>query len=391
MTLYTTVADPSTGIPGDTKLVPAVTPFGYVRVSSIEQESGYGPEVQTKAIQAFCSRKDWPAPEIVHESVSGESLLDRVEIKDLVSRAKALQLEITQAREHAKDRPGSHTGTASSMYQATTGSHVAIVFYRLDRLARNLTDQEALVMQAMQSGFRLYSTQHAEEDVLDPTYMGDPARVMIRQIFGIFNQFERATIQARLDSGLLEKARTGGATGGRTPFGYMPVNQDIVVDPVAAPAVVRLYQLRAGGMGVTDIAAVIAREYGICSHWKAPHVTRALTRPDLYRHGLYRTRVGGVPVYRPELVIVPSSVGTRPLTEQSEKRLQRINWERVAPTVNLNWLALNTGLSIGEVQAIIKDRQMQVQWSKGRAYVGKADARDITELISNQTVAKVSS
>lgn len=336
----------------------AITPFGYVRVSSIEQESGYGPEVQTKAIQAFCSRKGWPQPEMVHESVSGESLLDRREIKELVSKAKALQL---------------------------AGQHAAIIFYRLDRLARNLTDQEALVMQAMQSGFRLYSTQHAEEDVLDPTYMGDPARVMIRQIFGIFNQFERATIQARLDSGLLEKARTGGATGGRTPFGYMPMNQDIVVDPAAAPAVVRLYQLRAGGMGVTDIAAVIAREYGICSHWKAPHVTRALTRPDLYRHGLYRTRVGGVPVYRPELVIVPSSVGVRPLTENSAKRLQQINWERVAPAVNLNWLAINTGLSIGEVQALIKERQLAVQWTKGRVYVGKMDARELMEAVIKRT------
>lgn len=341
--------------------MPTVVPFGYVRVSSIEQESGYGPEVQTKAIQAFCSRKGWPAPEIVHESVSGESLLDRVEIKALVTRAKGLQI---------------------------AGQHAAIVFYRLDRLARSLTDQEALVMQAATSGFRLYSTQSAEEDILDPTYMGDPARVLIRQIFGVFNQFERATIQARLDSGLLEKARTGGATGGRTPFGYMPMNQDIVIDPIAAPAVVRVFQLRAGGMCIASIATVLAREYPTCSHWKGIHVRRLLMRPDLYRYGLYRTRIGGEPVLRPELQIVPGSVGVMPATDASTKRMQRIDWEKVAPSVNLNWLALNTGLSIGEVQALIKERQLVVQWSKGRAYVSKLDARELMEVLSKRVLVE---
>ena len=61
------------------------------------------------------------------------------------------------------------------------------------------------------------------------------------------------SIQARLDSGLHAKAKTGKSTGGRLPFGYQALGQDIVIQPENAPIVVRVFQLHQAGL---DLAAL---------------------------------------------------------------------------------------------------------------------------------------
>lgn len=353
--LHTEVPDPSTGIPGDTKLVPAIASFGYVRISSIEQADGYGPEVQEAAIRSYCARKSWPSPKIILESVSGESLLDRTEIKKLIVAAQTLQ---------------------------EAGTHVVIVFHRLDRLARTLTDQEALVYQAMKSGFRFYSTQQVEEDTLNPAYAGDPFRVMIRQIFGVFNQFERATIQSRLDSGLLEKARSGASTGGRLPFGYQAVNGDIVVDPVCVPAIRRIFELRHGGMDPIDISFAVVKEFDVCSHWRAVQVRRVLKRADLYKHGLYKTRLGIKAQLRPELVIIPSD-------PKQGTNVTTIKWADVPEEVGMPWLALVLNKTVSDVQGLINDKSARITWRKGKMYIAKAEARALIAGIFGAAAASV--
>lgn len=337
-----------------------IVPFGYVRVSSLEQEGGYGPDVQAIAIRGYCARKGWDVPEMVHESISGESILGRPAIRDLVVRAKAAQ---------------------------EAGKHAVIVFHKLDRLARNLVDQESLVMQSMQYGFRFYSTQSAEETILDPANLGDPARVMIRQIFGAFYQFDRATIQARLDSGLLEKARAGQSTGGRLPFGYRHSGQDIAVDLAAVPIVTRVYQLRTGRMLPRTIAEVIAREYPLmCAHWGSMQVTRVLAREDLYRGGMYRTRIGVEAVHRPELIILPTLASGRLLPSIASTT---ITWDRAPTMISMSWLALRAHLPVGEIQARLVQHAGHITWVKGRMLVPRAIAKLVIEQIEREAESKV--
>lgn len=341
----------------------AIVPFGYVRVSSLEQEGGYGPDVQAIAIRGYCVRKAWPVPDIVHESISGESILGRPAIRDLVVRAKAVQ---------------------------ESGKHAVIVFHKLDRLARNLMDQESLVMQSMQYGFRFYSTQSAEEDILDPANQGDPARVMIRQIFGAFNQFDRATIQARLDSGLLEKARVGKSTGGRLPFGYRHIGQDIAVDPERVPVVVRVYQLRAGRMLPRAIAEVVVHEYPLlCATWGPMQVTRVLAREDLYRGGMYRTRIGVEAMHRPELVILPNSTSCAQVRTKQVRTT--ISWDRAPAQIGMTWLALRANLPVGDIQARLADHAGHITWVKGRMLVPKAIAKLVIEQVEKESGSKVPS
>ena len=254
---------------------PALRTFvvGYVRVSSTEQEHGYGPEVQERAIRDYSLHKKLDGLSIVRETGSGESIVGRVEFNQVIKQA-----EVAQA----------------------SGMQAYVVFHKLDRLARDLMDQEVVVARALKSGFRLVSTMSAEADVLDPAYAGDAARVLIRQVFGLFNQFERATIQARLDSGLAMKAQRGESTGGRMPFGYRAEHGDIRVDPRAAEAVRRAFQMRSQDLDLSSMLAVLGREFpDLCGHWNKTMLHRVLRRGALYCLGEYRTRLGVEAAIRP--------------------------------------------------------------------------------------------
>lgn len=321
--------------------------LGYVRVSSTEQESGYGPEVQEQAIRSYCLRKKLDGPIIVSESASAESVCSRVEFLQVIKRAKESQ---------------------------ALGVPAHVIFHKLDRLARDLIDQETVVLQSLQHGFRLYSTQSAEEDVLNPAYAGDAARTLIRQVFGVFNQFERATIQGRLDSGLAMKARDGGSTGGRMPFGYMAYQGDIVINPEAVVPVRRAFQLQEHGVMMSSILVVLAREHPkLCGHWNKTQLKRVLDRGALYKEGWYRTRLGVAPQRRPELVIVATGE-TAPISATTPGP---IVWSKVPDPVPILTLSLLTGMQATDIQQRVNVEGLAVTWVKGRMLLPHASARAI--------------
>lgn len=257
--------------------------FGYIRVSSIEQEGGFGPEVQEKAVRAYCAAKGFTDLVLVHESASAESLISRKEIIALLGTAKDL---------------------------AAAGEEVHIVFRSSDRLARSLTDQESVVATSFSVGFRLHSTLSHEAELFDPAYGADPMRTAMRQVFGVFNQLDKAMIQGRLDGGLFAKAETGGSTGGRYPFGYMGVNQEIVPCPEEIPAVKRAFELERAELDLASTAVVLRREYpAVCGGFTKSSVMRLLRRRELYQFGMYRSRVAASAQCRPELIISPPREG----------------------------------------------------------------------------------
>jgi DNA invertase Pin-like site-specific DNA recombinase len=321
--------------------------LGYVRVSSLEQEQGFGPEVQADAIRAYCEGAGLPAPELVHESESAESIIARVELKQILARAKAEQEQ---------------------------GGQAHIIIYRLDRLARQLLDQESVVMLALQHGFRIHSTYPAESDTLNPAYAGDPMRTAIRQFFGIFAQLERATIQARLDSGLHAKAKQGGSTGGVMPFGYYANQRDIAIHPQEAAAVRRAFDMHQRGLDLASIAALCAREFPEqCGSWSKSTAKRILDRRDLYAHGLYRTRLGVEPVERPELIILK---GAPPAMARIAAE---IDWESFPDPVPMMTLTLLLNRPAAWVQKAITDKGLVVRWHKGRVVVPRESAQSLAK------------
>jgi DNA invertase Pin-like site-specific DNA recombinase len=330
--------------------VPRLLVIGYVRVSSTEQEHGYGPEVQERAIRDYCLHKKLDGLTLVHETASGESIIGRREFNQVIKQAEAAQFAGTQAY---------------------------VVFHKLDRLARDLMDQEVVVGRSLKSGFRLVSTQPAEADVLDPAYAGDAARVMIRQVLGLFNQFERATIQARLDSGLAIKAKEGGSTGGRMPFGYRAEGKDIAIDPRATEAVRRLFQMKEQELDWGSMLAVLAREFPtLCGRWNKTMLKRVLRRGALYCLGEYRTRLGVSATVRPELIIVEpgNSVvpSVRPLPGP-------IVWASLPDPLPLLTLSLLTNVTGAEIQRRVSAQGLQVIWRKSRLMLPHASAKAIAE------------
>lgn len=331
---------------------PALRTFvvGYVRVSSTEQEHGYGPEVQERAIRDYCLHKKLDGLSIVRETGSGESIVGRVEFNQVIKQA-----EVAQA----------------------SGMQAYVVFHKLDRLARDLMDQEVVVARALKSGFRLVSTMSAEADVLDPAYAGDAARVLIRQVFGLFNQFERATIQARLDSGLAMKAQKGESTGGRMPFGYRAEHGDIRVDPRAAEAVRRAFQMHGQDLDMSSMLAVLGREFpDLCGHWNKTMLHRVLRRGALYCLGEYRTRLGVEATIRPELVIVDPG---NSVVSSSRPLPGPIEWGRLPDPVPILTLSLLTNLTGAEIQRRASAEGLQVVWRKSRLLLPHASAKAIAE------------
>lgn len=335
--------------------------LGYVRVSSIEQEQGFGPEVQEEAIRAHAAslgRGDTPTVEIVHESVSAESIVARVELKQMLYRAKDAQAQ---------------------------GTETHIIMYRLDRLARNLTDQETVVGFALKHGFRLHSTFAAESETLDPAYAGDPMRVLIRQVFGAFAQLDRANIQARLDGGLAAKAKTGGATGGRTPFGYMSRDTDIIVDRDAAPIVVRVFELSRQGLDQASIAAICAREFpSRCASWGKCNISRMLKRRRLYGHGLYKSRAGVNEVERRELRILPEREGVTAVANVGGP----VDWARFPDPIAAGTISMLINRPYAWIQKHVSAQAFSVQWLKGRMLLKRDDARLLERIAAQESGSK---
>jgi DNA invertase Pin-like site-specific DNA recombinase len=317
--------------------------LGYVRVSSIEQEGGFGRDIQRDAIVAYCQAAGITVPEIHEESESAESITKRLVLLELIARAKDAQRRGVQAH---------------------------IVFAKLDRLARDLIDQESVVNCAMSHGFRLHSTSSAENEVLNPAYAGDPMRVAMRQIVGVFAQLERATIQGRLDSGLAAKAKQGGSTGGRLPFGYRPMNDDIAIDEGKAPAVRRLFELHDRGLDQASVAAMLALEYPLlCGHWQKFNVSRMLRRRDLYARGLYRSRLGVVEVARPELRILPEVPVTAWLNPRSAG--EPIVWARFPDPLASLTISLLLDQPPQWIQQQVIGLGIPVTWVKGRMLIAR--------------------
>ena len=327
------------------------TVLGYVRVSTIEQERGFGPDVQRAAIQRYCQDQGLPEPDIHHESRSGEELTKRAE----------LHLVLALAESAAEDGVEAH-----------------IVFFSLDRLTRALVDQEAVVTRCHKTGVRLHSTDPSERDTLDPAFADDPMRVAIRQFFGIIHQLERSIIARRLKGGLKRKGAIGGFCGGRAPFGYRIEHRELVVDDHQAPVVRRVFRLHDAGLELSGIAAIIAREWPALRHWGKQQVRRVLGRRDLYAQGRYRPRDAEQVTTRPELVV---------LDDRSEDALPEPtgepDWSTVPDPMSLAGVSMLLRTDEERLRELISQRQLLVRWRGTSAHVPLATVKRMYGLLNN--------
>jgi DNA invertase Pin-like site-specific DNA recombinase len=198
----------------------------YLRVSTDGQADLFGLPVQRRAVQRWAvSNGHRIVEEIIDAGVSG-------------------------ARD-AADRPG--LSSALDMLRPPPQARGLIVA-RLDRLARSLTVQEAVLAVVWKAGGAVFT---ADGGFVDQDDADDPMRTAIRQVQGVFAQLERALVANRMRDGRRLKAESGAHAVGQHPFGQRsggPGRDGVVHD------VERILTLRREGASYRAICSVLDGE-----------------------------------------------------------------------------------------------------------------------------------
>lgn len=148
----------------------------------------------------------------------------------------------------ADQRPG----LACILDAVEAGEADAVLVRGLDRLARELTIQEATLAIIWKLGGRLFEVS-GEVLADDPD---DPMRTAMRQMAGVFAQLDRAQISKRLRDGRRRKADHGGYIGGAPSFGSKAdaKTRELVTDDSEAEVIKQIEAMREDGKGYKAIA-----------------------------------------------------------------------------------------------------------------------------------------
>ena len=231
----------------------------YLRVSTIEQAAhGFGLDVQRRAIREAAKALDARiVATFADEGLSG-----------------ALPVE---------KRPGLEAALA----MIDNGEADGLIVRDLDRLAREITVQEAVVARVwmLDHAAVFTSLPPAEVPRDDPD---DPMRTAMRQMAGVFAGLERMLVAKRLRDGRKAKAAAGGHATGSPPFGYKSAKRSpgnpsgaLVAVPAEQAALCRMRELRAGGGSTRQIADVLSAEGHPTKRggrWASATVARILAR-----------------------------------------------------------------------------------------------------------------
>lgn len=152
------------------------------------------------------------------------------------------------------DRPGLHAALLS--IEAGEGDGLAV--FNLDRLARKLTVQEAVLAHVWQVGAKVFSVGDGGEVFEDDP--DDPMRTAIRQMRGVFAQLERSMIAKRLRDGRRMKAEKGGFAYGSPAYGFKAESRTLVSEESEQAALSRIRQLSSEGRSLRSIAAALTAE-----------------------------------------------------------------------------------------------------------------------------------
>jgi DNA invertase Pin-like site-specific DNA recombinase len=155
---------------------------GYGRTSR-SKDDGVSHDEQEARIRTWCSENHHQLTEVVHD-VGVPGSVD------------------------GTDRPG----LAAALNAISETEVTGLVVLRLDRLARKLHVQEAILQRVWQEGGRIFEVEGGEVLQDDPE---DPVRTFVRQVMGAVAELERNMTRKRLHNNRREAARQGRYVGGK--------------------------------------------------------------------------------------------------------------------------------------------------------------------------------
>lgn len=160
-----------------------------VRVSTEGQLDGFGLDAQKAAVRKYARENNLKLLRIVSdEGISGAASIS--------------------------ERPG----LSEAISLISEGQADGLIVPTLDRLARSITNQEAILSFVWSRGGQVHAADSGLVPEDDPN---DPMRSGMRLMVGVFSQIERGMIAKRMSGGRKAKAASGGYAGGRPPYGYM--------------------------------------------------------------------------------------------------------------------------------------------------------------------------
>lgn len=223
--------------------------IGYARVSTIGQvKDGLGLPTQERLLRAWAKREGHKIVRIISENGKSGTLPD-TERPGLLETLNALRL----------------------------GEVEGLVVTSMDRLARALTVQEAVLAKVWAMGGAAFTVDGGEVAKDDPD---DPMRTALRQIVGVFAELDRRMIVKRLRNGRATKAANGGHSVGVAPFGWRAEDAELVVDEGEQRVIATIRQWSEDGESLAGIARRL-NESGTPARrgrWHPTTVSRVLAR-----------------------------------------------------------------------------------------------------------------
>jgi DNA invertase Pin-like site-specific DNA recombinase len=222
----------------------------YVRVSTEKQlRTGYGRADQERQVRAWCKSHGHKLARIIFDDAKSGTL-------------------------DAGERPGLLDVLRTIKDREAEG----VVMRDLDRIARTLTVQEAVLAQVWHLGGHVFVVTDSDEIPQDDP--DDPMRTAMRQMAGVFAQLERAMTVKRLRNGRAEKATQGGYAYGGPPFGWRAEGKELVPDVREQAILLNMHDRRKEGMSYGEIASLLNEAGSLPrrGRWHPQTVSRALTR-----------------------------------------------------------------------------------------------------------------
>jgi DNA invertase Pin-like site-specific DNA recombinase len=174
----------------------------------------------------------------------------------------------------AVDRPG----LSCALSAIEDGDAAGVVVARLDRLARSLTIQEAVLAHLWHRGASAFTADAGEIVQDDPD---DPMRRAMRQMVGVFSELERNMVVLRMRRGRAAKATAGGWAYGAPPMGYEAREGVLVADESERETVDLIVSLKGEGKSLREIAVLLedqGRPTKRGGRWQPTTIARILRR-----------------------------------------------------------------------------------------------------------------
>lgn len=189
----------------------------YNRVSTDEQaKEGYSIGTQRELNTKFIESQGWDLVDSYIDDGYSAKDLKRPEMQRLINDAKQRKIDV-------------------------------VVFYKLDRLVRSVSDLEKLLTLFDENGIAIRSVTEPFDTT---TAMG---RFLITLVAAIA-QWERQTISERVVVNMAQKATLGERNGGKAPFGYKLVDGKLSINKEEAKYVKEIFNLYLKGHGYRSIA-----------------------------------------------------------------------------------------------------------------------------------------